>query len=426
MNGDQHSPPPAESMPGFARPLDGLDPDGPLDDLEPLAEIVGEARVVALGENAHFVSEFTHVRQRLSRFLAEHCGFRVFAYEFSFTAAPAVDRWVHGAGAVEDLAAISPAAAGWGGGGLLGFLRRHNQHSGQPVRLVGVDVPEAGGTLLPALEPLRDYLADVDPDGLPRVDAAIDLAARIAAGSAPAAVPAWRELGACGRDTLTAALARLRLRMRALEPTYVERSSQQRFDTVLRGLEAAAHADYMLAATDGLLASGGGLAADASVRDRFMAETVRWHLDHADPDERIVLVAHNNHIQKTPVAFAADEEPTALPMGQHLHRELGTDYIAIALTHTSDHVPEMTLDDSSPVGFTIQNAPLDAPQPGSLEAAAIAAGTTTGLIDLTTTGSSKGLDRLRSQSGYVHTPVRDAFNAALIVPTATLDPTVNL
>lgn len=62
-------------------------PDGPLDDLEVLREIVGDARVVAVGEGAHFVEEFSRARQRVLRFLAERCGFTVFAMEFGFSEA---------------------------------------------------------------------------------------------------------------------------------------------------------------------------------------------------------------------------------------------------------------------------------------------------------------------------------------------------
>ena len=40
-----------------------------------------------------------------------------------------------------------------------------------------------------------------------------------------------------------------------------------------------------------------------SVREIFMADSVRWHLRRAAPGTRIVLAAHNNHIQKTPLSF---------------------------------------------------------------------------------------------------------------------------
>lgn len=62
-----------------------------MDDLEPLRRLVGDARVVAIGEGAHFVQEFSQVRQRVLRFLAERCGFTVFAFEYSFVAADVLD-----------------------------------------------------------------------------------------------------------------------------------------------------------------------------------------------------------------------------------------------------------------------------------------------------------------------------------------------
>ncbi|WP_258081397.1 hypothetical protein [Nocardia nova] len=53
----------ADWLRGHAVPLTHLDPDGPLDDLEPLREIIGPARVVAIGENSHFVTEFQRMRR---------------------------------------------------------------------------------------------------------------------------------------------------------------------------------------------------------------------------------------------------------------------------------------------------------------------------------------------------------------------------
>jgi erythromycin esterase len=128
-----------------ASPLATLDPHAPLEELEPLREIVGDARVVAVGEGAHFVEEFSLARARLLRFLAERCGFTVFALEFGFSEAFALDRWLQGAGDDGDLAAVSPAAVAWGAGGLMHWLRGHNRTSGHRLRFVGIDVPEAGG-----------------------------------------------------------------------------------------------------------------------------------------------------------------------------------------------------------------------------------------------------------------------------------------
>src|SRR3954453_4330111 len=87
--------------------LETIDPAAPFDDLEPLAERLATARVIAIGENAHLVSEFYLLRHRLQRFLAERLGFTGYAMETGFSEGLAVDAWVRGAGAAGDLRALA-------------------------------------------------------------------------------------------------------------------------------------------------------------------------------------------------------------------------------------------------------------------------------------------------------------------------------
>ncbi|MFI0716394.1 erythromycin esterase family protein [Streptomyces inhibens] len=412
-------------------PLTTLDPQQPLDDLEGLREIIGEARVVAIGEGAHFVEEFSRARQRVLRFLAERCGFTVFAMEFGFSEAFPLDRWLQGDGDDGDLATVSRAAAEWGAADLMQWLRHHNSTSKHPLRFAGIDVPEAGGALRPALEPVADYLREVDPDALRLVDTVLEVSDRFlkGCGSGAAAGPAWAGLPAAEQNELTAVLARLLLRLRAAEPLYVSRSSQSRFDIAQRRVEAACHTDYMFQAMNALL-SGRGLTADLSVREIYMAESVRWHLNHAEPGTRIVLAAHNNHIHKTAFTLEFVGGLTTLPMGQHLQRMLGQDYRTVALVHTADHVPEMYPDQSAAVGFTLAEAHLEPAEPGSIEAALTDAGLADRitLTDLRhTPRDAQGaplLNGIRFQSSHLSTPVPEAFDAVFAVPTVTRDRTV--
>lgn len=53
-----------------------LDPDDhDFSDLQPLRDIVGEARVVAIGESTHRAHEVYQIRHRLARFLLTRMGF---------------------------------------------------------------------------------------------------------------------------------------------------------------------------------------------------------------------------------------------------------------------------------------------------------------------------------------------------------------
>ncbi|MFC9219269.1 erythromycin esterase family protein [Streptomyces hygroscopicus] len=410
--------------------LTTLDPHQPLDDLEVFRQVVGDARVVAIGEGAHFVEEFSRARQRVLRFLAERCGFTVLAMEFGFSEAFLLDRWLQGEGDDGDLAKVGRFATTWGAADLMRWLRYHNRTSAHPLRFAGIDVPEAGGALRPALEPVAEYLREVDPDALRLVDTVLEISDRFLKDcrSGAAAGPAWAGLQPAEQNELTATLARLLLRLRAAEPLYVPRSSQSRFDIARRRVEAACHTDYMFQAMNALM-SGRGSAADLAVREIYMAESVRWHLERAAPGTRIVLAAHNSHIHKTELELGGGL--TALPMGRHLQRMLGQDYRAVALVHTSDHVPEMYPDQSAAVGFTLAEARLRPAEPGSVEAAL----TDAGLADRITLTNLRHaprdaqgaplLNNIRSQSSVLSTPVSEAFDAVLAVPTVTRDRTVH-
>src|SRR3954454_2044925 len=83
-----------------------LEPDDAgYDELEPLRAIVGDARVVAVGESTHRVHEFSDLRHRLTRFLVRELGFTALVLESGFPEGWAVQDWLLGGpGAVEDVA----------------------------------------------------------------------------------------------------------------------------------------------------------------------------------------------------------------------------------------------------------------------------------------------------------------------------------
>ncbi|GGQ31176.1 erythromycin esterase family protein [Streptosporangium pseudovulgare] len=424
---------PASSQPGpfadwlrdHAAPLTHLDPEAPLDDLEPLRELIGAARVVAIGENSHFITEFAHLRQRILRFLAERCGFTVLAFEYGFSEGFPLDAWAQGQGADDDLPAQLATAIPVGVEEPLRWMRRHNATAARPMRFAGIDIPAAGGSLLPALAPVAGYLRDIDPETLPILQEAMRIAGSFAGASAASAAPAWTRLPVAEQDALSAALTRLIIRFRSLEPLYVSRGDRHDYDVALRRLEAACHADYGFRAMAGLYA-GDGLTADTSARDAYMAGSLLWHLERLGPGARIVLAAHNAHIQKTPVSF--DGRLTGLPMGQHLHHALGGDYVALALTSTAGHTADMRPDENARFGFAIEDTALQPPEPGSIEAAFADAGLGLSIADLRRmraqapdgAGHSPGPDRYRIQSAYLHTPVLEAFDGVLNVPVSTV------
>ncbi|MGW0825148.1 erythromycin esterase family protein [Streptomyces sp. NPDC002845] len=420
----QHNPF-ADWLRAHAVPLTHHDREAPLDDLEPLRAIIGEARVVAIGENSHFIKEFALMRERILRFLVERCGFTVLAFEYGFSEGFSLDAWAQGEGTDDDLSAHLAAAIPVGLDEPLRWMRRHNRTASPPVRFAGIDIPAAGGSLLPALSPVADYLRQIDPETLPAVQTAMRIAESFAGGSGAVAAPAWARLATAEQDALSAILMRLLIRFRSVEPLYVSHGDQQSYDIALRRLEGACHADYTFRAMADLFA-GKGLPADTSARDIYMAGSVLWHLERFEPGTRVVLAAHNAHIQKSPISFNGDL--TTLPMGQHLHSVLGDEYFALGLTSTNGHTADMRRDENARFGFTIDTTALEPPEQGSIEADLADADLGLSMTDLhrarreapDSAGLAPGPDRIRIQSAYLHTPVLDAFDAILNTPISTV------
>jgi len=72
---------PADWIRKHAIPLRTVEANHGFDDLPPLASVVGDARIVALGEATRGSREFFQLKHRLIEFLATQKGFTIFSIE---------------------------------------------------------------------------------------------------------------------------------------------------------------------------------------------------------------------------------------------------------------------------------------------------------------------------------------------------------
>lgn len=166
---------------------------------------------------------------------------------------------------------------------------------------------------------------------------------------------------------------------------------------------------------------------NTSIRDRLMADSLFWHLERLGPDDRIVLVAHNLHIQKTAVEQNA---AAALTMGSYLAETLGQDYRTIALTHTARRAPAISMTTEDPHGFIVAEGPVAQPPPTGLEGALTATGLD-GVMSVLPFSPLRGNPQttprsIGAQGTHVPTDVPAAHDAALNLPTATVTRHVSL
>jgi erythromycin esterase len=260
---------------------DSLNPQAPLDDLEPLHKVIGDARVVAIGESAHYVRECYLLRHRLLRFLAERLGFTVYALEAPFTEAHAIDAWIQGSpGTVEEVAATGVSFSQGRSREMydhLEWMRAYNRTVSQPLRFAGIGVPASGGSPLPALEEVADYLRRADQDAMALLEQAAELARKYHDTATFRAINRYTTLDRAVQDALSAALSRLLSRMETMGA--YQRS--QEHATALQHLRGAFYLDPF---HRDLVGRGIPSEHPHALHDAFMAWSVLQLPEVGDPD----------------------------------------------------------------------------------------------------------------------------------------------
>lgn len=396
---------------------ENLEPDEELDDLEPLREVIGDARVVAIGENAHHVREFYLLRHRLLRFMVERCGFSVYAFETSVLESTDTDAWVQGGTGVID--GIVPAT----GTELarcqemyrtLGWLREHNETTTHPIRFSGTLAGSGGGSPLGELSELESYARRHDTAALPPLRVAADIAATYADEvSIVKTLTGYSNLDAAARDGLTAAISRLLFLLMAQGPYQRGAGHGRDHAWALAALRRVWRLDNFTRDVTGYGTTVGSTGLDAA-----MAQTVLEKLDEHGPDTRIVLGLHNVHIGRVPGGGPAGPHSA----GCHLSSALGTDYVAIAATSGRGVTVSGEMDGNHRTGFAVTETPLPQAPADAIESAFSTDHALT-VVDLrgarTAVSDVARFTKLRMLGEFTDVRVFDAYDAVAHVSDST-------
>lgn len=402
----------------------GTDPDD-LRDLEPLREIVGDARVVAIGENTHRIHEFYAIRHRVTRFLVAELGFSAYVMESGFPEGLRVEEWVrHGTGDLDELLDHGITYHM----GRCAEMRAHLRwlRAREGVRFYGMDVPDSAASARPAVEACLSFLDDADPAYAAATRARLlPLFAYLPtdrtglAWSAPA-LHAYLALDADVRNELTARINELAERLHAQRVVHTGRTSADRVAVAGQCAVTARHTDAFLQA---MASASERTYAGVNVRDLAMAENVEWILDR---EERIVVAGANGHLQRWPFEVPGLTSGMTT-LGEHLAASLGERMVVVGSAVGGG---ELFLHRPIPGGppghtetFTQDLGALDA---GSLDALLATAGLPHYLLDLRRVpGSGPVADRFAAvtttMTGMQPTPVNPlaAFDAVIYTERVT-------
>ena len=297
-----------------AIPLTTVEAGHGLDDMIPLATVVGDAHAVALGEGTHGTSEFQKFKHRMLEFLVEEKGFTAFAMETGFGDAFAVNDFVlNGTG--------NPAQAikamgywPWSTQELLDmvlWMRAYNQdpaHAAK-VQFFGFDMQDSGPSTTAAL----GYLESVDPA----------YAATASADLQKFTTDSWEWDYASQSSSVIQADAT------TIAGVLSDFDQNRASYSALSGEKAWALARQHVRAVQQCQALFRIPMDDfwdsMNCRDAAMAENALWLLAYEGPDTHFVLWAHNGH-----VSFDQGDYGW-YTMGTHLKENLGADLVVMGL-----------------------------------------------------------------------------------------------
>jgi erythromycin esterase-like protein len=144
--------------------LETTEPGQGFDDLGPLKAMIGDARIVALGEATHGTREFFRMKHRLTEYLAAEMGFTIFSIEANMPEAYRINDWVLGAEGDPEVLVGGMYFWTWNTEEVLDmvrWMRRFNAGGGGRIEFTGFDVQ----TPHVALQIVRDFVARAEPEG---------------------------------------------------------------------------------------------------------------------------------------------------------------------------------------------------------------------------------------------------------------------
>jgi erythromycin esterase len=338
-----------------ALPLESVAAGSGFEDLAPLRDVIGGARVVGLGEATHGTREFFQLKHRLLEFLVSELGFTLFAFEASFSETWPVSRYVlTGEGdAGHSLASIRLWS--WDSEEvleLIEWMRAWNAEHERKVYFYGCDVPRQSAA---AAVFLLDHLERRDPEAYDRLrESLLPLATDVEALD-------WLSRSEAENDDARAAISDAVATLAGL--TAVTEDEQYELDV------ARLHAST--------LEQAGQRWADLSqqrmevARDRAMADNFARLLELHGPDSKAVLWAHDTHVSLRSYGLHFERPP----IGEHLREMFGDGYVSFGTAF--DHGSFAALDEA----FEIREYSVPS-VPGTLDAALAEAGPPIFALDL--------------------------------------------
>ena len=276
-------------------PLKSFDMNYDYEDLNPLKEIIGNAKIVALGEVSHGSSEIFRMKSRIIRYLVEKAGFNVFAIEASMPDAYKLNEYIiNGEG---DLKKLIKGMGFWTWDtqemlDLVVWMKKYNDGHFKKINFTGFDMQLYPGALKEIKNKLNRY-------GISYSLSTLEMNLKNL------------------NDRMDEFLKRNQYKRKLNESKSIQKELSYLKHSIAKMIPDKKDRSWFIQNIR-ILEQFSERLSSYRKRDRYMAENLLWITTHSDSGSKFIVWAHNGHIRKTDGMF-----------GAIVSKELKKDYLAV-------------------------------------------------------------------------------------------------
>jgi erythromycin esterase len=218
------------------------------------------------------------------------------------------------------------------------WIRKYNQHpeSIRKINFYGFDVAQGYSSPLTSLQNAWKYLDRVDPayknsENRKNLTSQAEKFLGSGGGIRFVSTQKYHQLSREEQNAYKADIARLITRFEMYRVEYIHASSEKEYEWAYRHAIAARQLNQSTEFLIDVLKDGNWERAQRS-RDYCQADNISWILDQEGSEGRVIVLAHNGHIQRYNITDA-EWSPNPYPtQGLFLQSRHGKDYVPVGFT----------------------------------------------------------------------------------------------